>query len=42
VTFAGAALIWKIVGLRVEYARLRGNGSRISAEGLRFGLTARR
>ena len=42
VTFAGAAVIWKIAGLRVEYARLNGRGSRINAEGLRFGLTARR
>jgi hypothetical protein len=42
VTFAGAALIWKIAGVRVEYARLNGSGSRINAEGLRFGLTARR
>ena len=41
VTFAGAAVIWKIVGLRVEYARLNGTGSRISASGMRFGLTAR-
>jgi len=41
VTFAGAALIWKYVGLRVEYARLNGSGSRINAKGLRFGLTAR-
>jgi hypothetical protein len=38
VTFAGAAVIWKIVGLRVEYARLSGN---VNAKGLRFGLTAR-
>jgi hypothetical protein len=42
VTFAGAAAIWKIVGLRVEYARLNGSGSRVNARGLRFGLTARR
>jgi hypothetical protein len=41
VTFAGAAVIWKIVGLRVEYARLNGSGSRVNAKGLRFGLTAR-
>jgi hypothetical protein len=41
VTFAGAAVIWKYVGLRVEYARLNGSGSRINAAGLRFGLTAR-
>ena len=41
VTFAGAAVIWKYVGLRVEYARLNGSGSRINAKGLRFGLTAR-
>jgi hypothetical protein len=41
VTFAGAAVIWKYVGLRVEYARLNGSDSRINAAGLRFGLTAR-
>ena len=42
VTFAGAAVVWKIVGLRVEYARLNDSGSRVNAAGLRFGLTARR
>jgi hypothetical protein len=42
VTFAGAAVVWKIVGLRVEYARLNASRSRVNASGLRFGLTARR
>jgi hypothetical protein len=41
VTFAGVAVIWKMVGVRVEYARLNGTGSRVNARGLRFGLTAR-
>ena len=40
VTFAGAAVIVKFVGIRVEYARLNSSGSRINASGLRFGLTA--
>ena len=40
VTFAGAAVIVKFVGIRVEYARLNSTGSRINASGLRFGLTA--
>jgi hypothetical protein len=40
VTFAGAAVIFKFVGIRVEYARLNSSGSRINAHGLRFGLTA--
>ena len=41
VTFVGAAVIVKFVGIRVEYARLNSSGSRINARGLRFGLTAR-
>ena len=40
VTFAGAAVIVKFVGVRVEYARLNSGGSRINASGWRFGLTA--
>jgi hypothetical protein len=40
VTFVGAAVIVKFVGIRVEYARLNSSGSRINASGLRFGLTA--
>ena len=40
VTFAGAAVIVKFVGIRVEYARLNSSGSRVNASGLRFGLTA--
>jgi hypothetical protein len=40
VTFAGAAVIVKFVGIRVEYARLNSSGSRINASGWRFGLTA--
>jgi len=40
VTFAGAAFIFKFVGIRVEYARLNSSRSRINAHGLRFGLTA--
>ena len=42
VTFVGAAAIWKIVGVRVEYARLNGSDSKVNASGLRFGITARR
>jgi hypothetical protein len=41
VTFVGAAVIVKFVGVRVEYARLNAGGSRINASGLRFGVTAR-
>jgi hypothetical protein len=41
VTFVGAAVIVKFVGIRVEYARLNSSGSRINARGLRFGVTAR-
>jgi hypothetical protein len=41
VTFVGAAVIVKFVGIRVEYARLNSSGSRINAGGLRFGVTAR-
>jgi hypothetical protein len=41
VTFAGAAVIVKFVGVHVEYARLNSGGSRINASGLRFGVTAR-
>jgi hypothetical protein len=41
VTFVGAAVIVKFVGIRVEYARLNSSGSRVNARGLRFGLTAR-
>src|SRR6185503_19701303 len=40
VTFAGAAVMVKFVGIRVEYARLNSSGSRINAGGWRFGLTA--
>jgi len=40
VTFVGAALMVKFVGVRVEYARLNSGGSRINAGGWRFGLTA--
>ena len=40
VTFVGAAVMVKFVGIRVEYARLNSSGSRINAGGLRFGLTA--
>jgi hypothetical protein len=40
VTFAGAAVVVKFVGVRVEYARLNSGGSRINASGWRFGLTA--
>ena len=40
VTFVGAAVMVKFVGIRVEYARLNSTGSRINASGLRFGLTA--
>jgi hypothetical protein len=41
VTFVGAAVIVKFVGVQVEYARLNSGGARINASGLRFGLTAR-
>lgn len=40
VTFVGAAVMVKFVGVRVEYARLNSGGSRINAGGWRFGLTA--
>jgi len=40
VTFVGAAVMVKFVGIRVEYARLNSGGSRINAGGWRFGLTA--
>jgi len=41
VTFVGAAVIVKFVGVQVEYARLSSGGSGVNASGLRFGLTAR-
>ncbi len=41
VAFVGAAFIVKLVGVRVEYARLNSSGSRVNASGLRFGVTAR-
>ena len=40
VTFVGAAVMVKFVGVRVEYARLNSSRSRINAGGWRFGLTA--
>src|SRR4029079_10044166 len=40
VTFVGAAVMVKFVGVRVEYAGLNSGGSRINAGGWRFGLTA--
>jgi hypothetical protein len=41
VTFAAAALTARNFGVRVELARLNAGGSRINAQGLRFGLTVR-
>ena len=41
VTFVAAAVMYKRVGARVEWAQLNTRGSRVNASGLRFGLTAR-
>jgi hypothetical protein len=41
VTFLAAAVMYKRVGARVEWAQLNTRGSRINARGWRFGLTAR-
>jgi hypothetical protein len=41
VAFVAAALVYKRVGARVEWAQLNTRGSRVNASGFRFGLTAR-
>jgi len=41
VTFLAAAVMYKRVGARVEFAQLNSGGARINARGLRFGITAR-
>jgi hypothetical protein len=41
VAFLAAAVMYKRVGARLEWAQLNSRGSRVNASGLRFGFTAR-
>jgi len=41
VTFLAAAVMYKRVGARVEWAQLNSSGSNINSRGWRFGITAR-
>jgi hypothetical protein len=41
VTFVAAAVMYKRVGLRLEWAQLNSGGAGVNAHGLRFGITAR-
>jgi hypothetical protein len=41
VTFLAAAVMYKRVGVRVEWAQLNSSGSNINSRGWRFGITAR-